>query len=233
MDDEPASPPLPLVAIGERERLLPQHPVRLELIDDVERSRLTVFFRILLAIPHIIWLALWGVLMLSAVIATWLIALVAGRAPSALHRFIGDWVRYGIHVGAFLFVVGGPFPGFVGAAGRYPVDLAIGPPKPQHRLVTLFRGFLVVPALVLSAGLAVLLALVGLLGWWAALVTGRMPGGMRDLGALSLRYIGQVCAYLFLLTDRYPDASPVGHDRPLPAHRELVSPDAPAGIEPA
>jgi hypothetical protein len=170
----------------------------------------------------VIWLALWGVLVLPAVIATWAIALVAGRAPAALHRFIADWVRYGIHVCAFLFVVGGPFPGFVGAAGSYPVDLAIDAPRPQNRLVTLFRGVLVVPALVLGAALAVLLLVVGVLGWGAALVTGRMPRGMRDLGALSLRYIGQVCAYFFLLTDRYPDASPVDHHR-----------DAPAGIEPA
>ena len=85
----------------------------------------------------------------------------------------------------------------------------------------------------LGAGLAVVLSVVGVLGWGAALFTGRMPRGMRDLGALSLRYIGQVSAYLFLLTDRYPDASPVGHDRPLPDHRELLSQNAPAGIEPA
>ena len=36
-----------------------------------------------------------------------------------------------------------------------------------------------------------------------------MPGGIRDLGAASLRYQGQVLAYLFLLTPRYPDSSPV------------------------
>jgi hypothetical protein len=210
-----------------------QHPIRIEVTDGVERSRVTVFFRPLLALPHVIWLALWAVLALAAVIATWVITLVAGSAPSPLHRFIADWVRYGIHVCAFLFVVGGPFPGFVGAAGSYPVDLVIDPPKPQNRLVTLFRSVLIVPALLLGVALAVLLSVVGVLGWGSALFTGRMPRGMRDLGALGLRYIGQVSAYLFMLTDRYPDASPVGSDRPLPDHRELLSQDAPAGIEPA
>ena len=28
--------------------------------DDLQRSRLTVFFRLLLGIPHFIWLVLWG-----------------------------------------------------------------------------------------------------------------------------------------------------------------------------
>jgi len=31
------------------------HPVRLTVEDDYVRSRLTVFFRLLLAIPHLIW----------------------------------------------------------------------------------------------------------------------------------------------------------------------------------
>ena len=37
-----------------------------------------------------------------------------------------------------------------------------------------------------------------MLGWAFALVTGRMPGGLRDLGVASLRYHGQVLGYLAL-----------------------------------
>ena len=32
-----------------------QHPVRLVVSDDLQRNRLTVFFRLILAIPHFIW----------------------------------------------------------------------------------------------------------------------------------------------------------------------------------
>ena len=60
-----------------------------------------------------------------------------------------------MHVGAFLFLIGGPFPGFVGAAGSYPVDLEIDPPQPQRRLVTLFRFFLAIPALLLASAYTV------------------------------------------------------------------------------
>ena len=67
-------------------------------------------------------------LALLAVLVAWVVALVIGRVPVPLHRFIAAWVRYSMHVMAFLFLVGGPFPGFVGAAGSYPVDLAIDPP---------------------------------------------------------------------------------------------------------
>ena len=198
---------------------LPPHPVRLRLTDRVERSRLTVFFRLLLAVPHLIWLLLWSVLALLAVVVAWVVALATGRVPSALHRFLAAWVRYTMHVGAFLFLIGGPFPGFVGAAGSYPVDVAIDPPERQHRAVTLFRIWLVIPALMLGGAYTAVVWLVALLGWWAALWTGRMPEGLRNLGAVSLRYTAQVNAYLFLLTDTYPHSAPAVRDRP--RHQQL------------
>jgi hypothetical protein len=228
-DRYPTSDPVRVLPLAD----LPQHPVRLELTDDVERSRLTVFFRLLLAIPHLIWLSLWSVLMLLAVIGAWFAALATGRVPSALHRFMAAWVRYAMHVGAFLFLVGGPFPGFVGAAGSYPVDVTIDPPQRQHRAVTLFRIWLVIPALMLGGAYTAVVWLVALLGWWAALFTGRMPEGLRNLGAVSLRYTAQVNAYLFLLTDRYPYSAPAVRDRPRHEQLELKLPtDGIAGIEP-
>src|SRR5690606_24946810 len=39
----------------------PEHPVRATVADDLRRNRLTVFFRLLLALPHLVWLALWGI----------------------------------------------------------------------------------------------------------------------------------------------------------------------------
>ena len=214
------------------EMSLPPHPVRLELDDPLHRSRLTVFFRLLLAIPHLFWLALWYVLVLLAVLVAWIAALVTGRVPVALHRFIAAFVRYVTHVFAFLFLIGGPFPGFVGAAGGYPVSLAIDPRERQRRIVTFFRGLLVVPALLLAGSFVGVAAAVGILGWWAALFTARMPEGLRNLGAVSLRYAGQVYAYLFLLTDRYAYSAPALHDRKRDEQLELPLEPA-TGIEPA
>ena len=226
-DQYPTSDPARVLPLAE----LPPHPVRLELTDHIERSRLTVFFRLLLAIPHLIWLSLWSVLALLAVVLAWVAALVAGRVPLALHRFLAAWVRYAMHIGAFFFLVGGTFPGFVGAAGSYPVDLVIDPPQRQHRAVTLFRVWLVIPALMLGGAYTGVIWLVGLLGWWAALFTGRMPEGLRNLGAVSLRYTAQVNAYLFLLTDHYPYSAPAVCDRSRNEQLELEL--EPRGIEPA
>jgi hypothetical protein len=73
----------------------------------------------------------------------------------------------------------------------------------------LARAALALPALLLGTAYALVVLVAAVLAWVAALVTGRMPGGLRDLGASSVRYQAQVAAYVFLLTARYPDASPL------------------------
>jgi hypothetical protein len=74
--------------------------------------------------------------------------------------------------------------------------------------VTLFRTFLVLPALLVSGGLTGALFAVGFLGWFAALVTGRMPNGLQKLGAVAIRYHAQTNAYWLVVTDAYPYGSP-------------------------
>jgi hypothetical protein len=184
------------------------HPVWLRLEDDGRRSRLTVFFRLLLALPHLVWMLLWGITALLAAIAGWFVALFAGRLPDGLHRFLAAYLRYQTHVLAFLYLIGNPFPGFVGRAGSYPVDLQIPARERQSRWITGFRLLLSIPALLVSGALGGLLFVAAVLGWFASLVTGRMPGGLQRMGAFSVRYSAQLNAYLLLLTDRYPYSGP-------------------------
>jgi hypothetical protein len=194
---------------------LPEHPVALVLDDDRRRSRVTVFFRLLLAIPHLVWLSLWGVLAFLAAIANGVVALVRGRSADPLHRFLAAYIRYEAHVKAFVFLVANPFPGFTGDPA-YPVGVAVAGPERQNRWKTFFRIFLAVPALFVSGGLFVALFAVGVLGWFAALATARMPTGLRNLGAVAIRYQAQTNAYLLVLTDRYPHASPALRPPPEP-----------------
>ncbi len=186
---------------------LPPHPVSLRADEHGRRSRLTVLFRFLLALPHLVWLALWTIAAFVAVLGNGLVALVRGRSAEPLHRFLTAYVRYTAHVSAFVFLIANPFPGFAGAPG-YPVDIEIGPAEHQSRWVTLFRLFLSIPAILISGALFAVLAVVGVLGWFAALATARMPTGLRNLGAYAIRYQAQANAYWFVVTDVYPHASP-------------------------
>jgi Domain of unknown function (DUF4389) len=193
-------------------------PVRLGVGDELRRSRLTVFFRLPLAFPHLVWLSLWGILAFFAAIASWVATLVHGTSPRRLHRFLAAFVRYGLQVNAFLYLVGNPFPGFVGAEGTYPLELWIADRERQSRWTVLFRLILALPALLLVTAFGSLLTVVAFLGWFAALATGRMPLGLRNAGALALRYTAQAYAYLLLVTAAYPYSGPCQESPPaLPA----------------
>lgn len=201
-------------ALGPAWQLRP-HEIRLELEDDRRRSRLTVLFRLLLTLPHFVWLALWGTAAVVAAILNWFVTLVRGRPARPLHRFLSAFVRYATHVLSFLFLIANPFPGFVGASG-YPVEVTLPPPERQSRWKTAFRGLLVLPAFIIGGAYGTVVYLVGFLGWFAALLTGRMPAGLRNAGAVAIRYLAQTYGYVYLLTDRYPDACPAVRPPPEP-----------------
>lgn len=194
----------------------PEKPVKLTIGDDLRRSRLTVFFRLLLVFPHVVWFLLWTAVVTVAVLLGWLATLATGRLPEFLHRFFGAYVRYSTHLFAFLYLVANPFPGFAGVPGSYPVDLEIAPRARQSRWKTLFRLILVLPAHMLAAFLGAPLSLVALFGWFVGLILGRMPEGLRNLGAYCLRYSAQTYAYVLLLTDSYPYSGPTEYVEPEP-----------------
>jgi len=180
------------------------HPVQLVVHDDLRRWRLTVLFRLLLVYPHLLVATGWALLAALVAIPNWAITLVRGTAPAGIHAWTARALRYYTQVVAYEFLVADPFPRFRGWYGTYPVDVDISPPEPQPRWSTLLRIVLALPAFVLAYVLAIVLEIVAIVGWFAALALGRMPRGMRDLMAYCLRYQAQTYAYLLLLTSRYP-----------------------------
>jgi hypothetical protein len=207
-----------------------EDPVSLQVDRDLRRSRLTVFFRLPLAIPHLVWLTLWSLLALIVILVSALATLFKARNPDALHRFLSTYVRYSTHVNAFLLLIANPFPGFAGAVGSYPVEVAVDEPQRQNRWSVFFRALLAIPAFVLATAFGSLMVTVAVLGWFASLATGRMPEGMRNAAAQGLRYQVQTYGYLFLLTGAYPYSGPTAIDGSKPSPD---GPSAPASPLPA
>jgi hypothetical protein len=181
-----------------------RHPIGLIVEDDLRRNRLTVFFRLLLAIPQLVWLYFFGILAAVAVFLAWVTALFIGRVPDGLHGFIARYQRATTHVTAYVLLLADPWPPFAGTPGSYPVDLRVAPAAPQSRLTVFFRVFLAIPALLLAYVFRSVNTLVAFLGWFYCLAFGRMHEGMRDISAWMFAFEAQTYAYLLLLTDRYP-----------------------------
>jgi hypothetical protein len=188
---------------------LDDHPIRLVVTDDLERSRLTVLLRLLLAIPHLVVVYVWAILAAVAVVIAWVAGVFLGRIPDGLHTFLASFVRYTTRVRAYVGILANPFPTF-GSGGSYPVDAEIAPPTEQNRLTIFFRLLLAIPALILGYVFQIGLNIVAVFGWFASLALGRMPGGLENLGVYCLRWETQTWAYVFLLTSRYPSLSGIG-----------------------
>ena len=180
-----------------------QHPIRLVVTDDLQRNRLTVFFRLILAIPHVIWLLLWGIVAALAAIANWFATLVKGESPEGLHNFLATYLRYATQVHAYIQLIADPFPGFGGKPG-YPVEIEVDPPQPQNRWTVGFRIFLAIPAFIIAGIFGYLNRILALFSWFVALVLGRVPEGLRNVAAFALRFEQQTAGYTLLLTGRYP-----------------------------
>ncbi len=198
--------PDPAVVLGELP--LRSDPISFDAGGDLRRSRLTVFFRLPLAVPHLVWLALWSVVALLAAIANWVATLAQGRSVEGLHRFLSAYLRYQAHVYAFLWLIGNRFPGFGGAVGSYDAEASIASSQAQNRWSVAFRILLVLPAWVLASAFASLAWTCAFLAWFVALATGRMPRRLLNAAAQALRYTLQVSGYTLVLSDAYPYSGP-------------------------
>jgi hypothetical protein len=186
------------------ESLAASHPIGLIVEDDLKRTRLTVFFRLLLAIPQALWLAIWGIAVYVVILISWFAAMILGRVPDGLHEFMARYLRAYAHLSAYLFLLADPWPPFGGAQGSYPVDLRVDSAAAQSRMSVFFRVLLAIPALLLVYVFRAVNEVVAFVGWFYCLATGHMHQGMRDISAWMLRYEMQAYGYVFLVTSRYP-----------------------------
>jgi hypothetical protein len=85
-----------------------------------------------------------------------------------------------------------------------PVLVAAGGPAAQRRATVAFRVILALPHLLALYLLGASAAVVAVIGWLGALVTGRLPRFAATYLSGCLRWYGRAGAYLLLLTDEYP-----------------------------
>jgi len=205
------------------------YPVTFEADYVEQRSRLTTFFRLLLAIPHLIVLSLWGIGAFVAVVIAWFALLFTGGWPAGLYDFTAGYLRYFNRVSAYTWLLVDPYPPFSGGdEPAYPARLHIGPPLPEYdRVKVLLRIFYIIPAYLIVYVMNVVMELAAIASWLVIVVTGKQPKGLQDVIGLCVSYISRAYALFGLLTETYP---PFTDDHA----RQIGEPPAPAApIPPA
>jgi hypothetical protein len=182
------------------------YPVTFEADYAERRSRLTTFFRPILAIPLIIWLAIYGIAATIAIFIAWFAIVFTARYPRALYGFVEGYNRYYARALAYAALVCDPYPSFLGEDDpAYAVRMHFsGPLDPYSRLKTFFRIILAIPIAIIRWVIHLLLEITAVAAWFVIVFSGKLPRGLHDVMVLANSYIARSDSYLYLLTETYP-----------------------------
>jgi hypothetical protein len=171
-----------------------------------KRSRLSTFFRSLLAIPLLLAAFFWGIAAYACVVIAWFALLFTGRYPQGLYDFNAKAIRFLQRTSAYFYLLTDEYPSFGGDHDpNYPVRIEFAPPAAHYsRLKTFFRYVLAIPVFIMQYLYSIVAGFVVILSWVVIVVTGKQPRGLQDLLKMAMSYNAKATAYLFLLTEQYP-----------------------------
>lgn len=198
-----------------------------------DRNRLTVFFRFILAIPHLLlvggggisigigsWIGLgwgddvsWGSWLpgngvLGAVagvmaIIAWFAILFANKHPQGLWDFARFYMRWRSRAVPYLLLLRDEYPPF--GDQPYPTTYSVDPPaEARDKWSVGLRIIYAIPHLIVLCFVGLAAFVVGVIAWFAILFTGRYPEGMYRFTTGYLRWTFRVESYLLLMRDEYP-----------------------------
>ena len=193
------------------------------------RDRVTVAFRLLLAIPHFLLVGgiglgfalsgsrseystsvgetgFLGAVAYLLAIVSWFTIVIGGSHIAAIRQYTTFYLRWRVRALAYLMLLEARSPPFGDAA--YPASLTfVDADSPRNRLTVGFRIFLIIPHMIVVGLLSIAWWVTSFVAWFAILFTGNYPEGMYNFGAGVLRWFIRVEAYLLLLVDEYPPFS--------------------------
>ncbi|WP_037871115.1 DUF4389 domain-containing protein [Streptomyces sp. SPB074] len=163
-----------------------------------------MLLRLPLLLPHAVVLFLLSLGAFFAALAGWFAALVLGRLPGPLFRYLAACLAYEARVGASAMLLVDRYPPFtLSPDAAYEARFGNRPTR-LNRLAVLFRIVLIVPAGIIASLVMSGWWTLGLIWWLLTLVLGRMPGTLYGASAAALRYHLRTSAYWLLLTPAYP-----------------------------
>ena len=207
------------------------YPVSIDVQRQVaNRNRLTVAFRLVLAIPHLLLVGgiglgfalksgngdltssaggetgLLGAVAYILAIVSWFTIVIGGSHITAIRQYTTFYLRWRVRAMAYLMLLEDRYPPFGDAT--YPASLTfVDAEGARNRLTVGFRLILIIPHLIVVGLLGLAWWVTSFVAWFVILFSGNYPQGLYDFGVGVLRWFIRVEAYLLLLVDEYPPFS--------------------------
>lgn len=204
------------------------YPVSIDVVPTLHRrNRVTVGFRLILAIPHIILVGgvgigvayqdhttaqigsetgLLGVVAYALAIVSWFTILFGRVHFAGIRQFSLFYLRWRVRALAYLTLLSDVYPPFGDAP--YPASIEIVEPVGvRDRFTVALRILLAIPHFIALFFIGFAWFVTTIVAWFAILFTGTYPQGLYDFGIGALRWLLRVEAYMLLLVDDYPPFS--------------------------
>src|ERR1700729_4196017 len=101
-----------------------------------------------MAIPILIWVAIYGIAAMFVWIAAWFAIVFTGKFPPGMYKFLADFIDVEVSALAYQTLLTEPYPPFKASdkADNYPVRMYFGGPLPEYSGPnTFFRAILATP----------------------------------------------------------------------------------------
>jgi len=183
------------------------YPVRLDVEYPERLSRLLIFVKWLLAIPHLIILYLLNIAYSLITFVAFFTILFTRKYPEDLFKFAVGCRRWSLNVNAYLWLMRDEYPPFSIEPGQYAAALEIEHPAELNRWLPLVKWLLAIPHLIVLTFLYIAAAIAVILAWFAILFTARYPDSLFKFVVGVLRWSERVTAYMYLMRDEYPPFS--------------------------
>jgi hypothetical protein len=189
-----------------------EYPVDIGLDAPLKVARWRPLVHWLLVIPHLI---VFGVLQFVAEIL-WVVSfftiLFTGNIPESIFGFQVMTLRYSWRAYSYAGFLREPYPPFTfemtpADPGGDPATLDLERPASLSRWMIFVKWLLAIPHYIILIFLWIGAGIVGFIAFFAVIITGKWPEGLRGFYIGVYRWSYRVIAYVFLLTDVYPPFS--------------------------
>ena len=185
----------------------PGSPVRFDVEYPDQLSRLLIFFKWLLVIPHLIIVSVLGSLQYVITIIAFFAILFTKKYPEGLFNIAVGVMRWNANANAYMLLMRDEYPPFSWEPGEYPVTLEIDYPDELSRWAPLYKWLLIIPNMIVFIIVALVAYFLLFIAWFAILFTGKFPRGLFDFIAGMMRWGLRLNAYIYLMRDEYPPFS--------------------------
>jgi hypothetical protein len=179
------------------------HPVNFWIARSPSRSRISVFFRLILALPLVVLEQVWSSVMQVVAVIQWAIVTFTGKRNTDLRKLQLQYLTFASRAYTYLGLLYDSYPPF-GESSPSPVQLNIDGPGVPPRASAIFRIVLAVPAFIVTWFVIMIGTFVTIFAWFTVLVTGSMSEGMHHFLMKVHRYVVRTLAYATLVVDAYP-----------------------------